>query len=154
MTKLVGVWILVALAACACTAQYQMTKSFDTWDAACAAVKEEYGENLCRGLDRPQVVQTQLLQILGALGVFVHNEYYVFVGNEAYLTLNGVTYDEVVFHETVHYILWHSEAERERCASEGMARKLTAEQFDIPESPTWRIQYGCTAPPGLGGMGI
>jgi hypothetical protein len=149
MSKFVVVCILIAAIACLRIDSAIAHKPFDPWYAACEAVEEEYSANLCEGLDRPEVVQTQLLRLLRALGLFVHDEPYVFVGDEDYLKQYNVTYDEVVFHETIHYILWHSETERVSCESEAMARKLTAKVFDIPEDP-----YGCTTSPSTGGMGI
>jgi hypothetical protein len=135
--------IPLAVSACAYQAGYFEVSE---WDKVCAAVEAEYDENLCAGLEPPTVIQSKIADILGVLGGFIHDEQYVFVASDSMLSLNDVTYDEVVFHETVHYILWWADYEKGQCESEAAARKITAKQYDKPEDPTWRVNYGCVAP--------
>lgn len=148
MNKLLWL-VVIPMAVSACVHQAGYFEPSE-WDKVCAAVEAEYGEDKCAGLSAPQVVQTKLLTFFGALGVFVHDEQYVFVTDDITLLLNGVTFDEVVFHESVHYILWYSDTIRGNdkatsCASEAAARKITAKQYDKPEG-NWRVVYGCQAP--------
>lgn len=154
MTKLKFVWLVaipLALSSFAYQAGYFAPSE---WDKVCAAVKAEYDENLCSGLEPPTVIQTKIADMLSMLGAFVHDEPYIFVASNLFIALNDTTYDEVVFHETVHYILWWKDYEKGRCESEAAARKLTAKQYGKAEDLTWRFIYGCVAPLVPGTFGV
>lgn len=148
-------WMLVAitLAIGACTTQYQLTKEPTVFELACQYVAEEVGDkDVCEGLEAPQVIQSGLVQILGALGVYVHGERIVYVAPSAVLEAAGVTFREVQFHETVHYISWFYEG-LEGCESEARSRKLTDKLYGREYDDSWRVWYGCNAPWLPTGMG-
>jgi hypothetical protein len=92
----------------------------------------------CSDLPEPIVVVTQHMPG-GLLGAYYRGEPYIFV--YTYLPLDKI--QQVIYHETVHYVSVYNDWNITRCASEELARSLTATRFNEPESTTWRENYGC-----------
>jgi hypothetical protein len=54
------------------------------------------------------------------------------------------TTEQIVFHETIHYILHEAGADVGRCKGEELARRLTAAEYGYRYSSVWKVGYGCT----------
>lgn len=137
MRKLILAWILavVALGACA-TYQNNTSRELTPFEAVCELVREEFGDT-CYGVEEPELIITELVEILGAYGIYVHGEGYIFIAP------NLSNKNEVIVHETVHYVLWELSISRVRCDSERFAREWTEIITGIPLDPTWEKRYGC-----------
>jgi len=150
MKKLIAVWIAVALSAGACVWQAQYTHEQDSYELACAALDE----GACTDLAAPIVVISGVPLIIGAYGLYIKDESYVYVLPQAEMDKLSIenwvtrfpTVAEVTFHETIHYILDHGENPPSRCESEAIVRDLTAKQFNFIEDGSWRARYGCGLP--------
>src|SRR5210317_401062 len=96
----------------------------------------------CRTLPPPKVVYTDNLFILvdsRNLGVYLHGGDTIYINKNRHL----VEHDQVILHETVHYIHDRLRMEVTRCQSEEQARVITARVFNKEVDPTWRERYRC-----------
>lgn len=150
MKKLIAIWIAVVLSAGACTWQYNMTKGLSPFAQACAAISE----TACVGIEAPTVIISRAPLLIGAYGLYIKDENYVYVLSQTEMDKMSLelwakrwpTVEEVVFHETIHYIMDRQLVSPNRCDSEELARELTSERFSFPVDPTWRSRYGCGKP--------
>ena len=92
----------------------------------------------CSDVDEPIVVITHFVPP-GYYGMYSPGEPYVFVNTRYPMDQIRKT----KFHEIVHYVVWETQFTRDRCESEALARRLTAEKFNEEEDPNWRERYGC-----------
>jgi hypothetical protein len=139
--------LLVVLAVGSCTWQHQSTKQLDPWAAACADVAELYDIDTC-DYDAPDIVYNSLLMegFTGAFGVFVYDEWRMYLASAAWITQNGYTVDLVQYHESIHAVL-HKDQKKGRCDSERIARELTDKRFGTDSANSgWEIPYKCVSP--------
>lgn len=146
---LLGV-IAAALAVAGACAYHETTREPTHFELACQIAEERY-ENACDGLDTPMVIETLLLEYIGAYGVYVRGETWVFVMPQDMIDMIAIlglkeppAKKWVIVHEMIHYILYNLYPLLTRCESETLARAMTAEISGIPEDPDWRAAYGCT----------
>jgi len=137
MRKLILSWILAAVAIGGCvTYQNNTPKELTPFEAVCQLVEEKFSDT-CDGLDEPQLILTELVKYLGALGVHINGEDYIFV------TPYALNVHEVIVHETVHYVLWELDISEGGCEGERFAREWTEIITGIPLNPEWEESYGC-----------
>ena len=99
----------------------------------------------CRGLPAPKVVHTDNPFILlddRNLGVYLHGGDTIYVNKKRHM----VEWDQIILHETVHYIHDQLRMGLTRCQSEEQARVITARVFNKEVDPEWRVRYECPAP--------
>jgi len=139
MRKLILSWLLAAVAIGGCVT-YQNRSStvpvYSDLELICQLVEDEYDES-CGDLEPPQVILSEIVAALGAWGIYVHGEGYVFVDPFA------PDVWEVTVHETIHYVLWELDLERETCPSERKAREWSEIITGVPINPEWEKNYGC-----------
>ena len=140
MLKLVLAWILVAVSAlgCAWYAQRTSPPPPTLFEVACVAVQEHYEYVTCDGLDEPVPVISKVVSVR-YYGFYHQGEKYIFVR----AGLPVARQQEVILHESIHYILDHLDVLISRCAAEELARKTVSDWFGTQISPTWERQYGC-----------
>jgi hypothetical protein len=120
------------------------------WELACADVAELYDRNTC-DYKAPDVVHGSYIisDIIGAYGVFVSIEWRIYLAPDWFIASGGLTRDEVLYHESIHAVLYGSQLlpEDSRCTSELIARELSDKRFGT-ESATngWEVWYGCVDP--------
>ncbi len=143
MRLLVLSWLLAATMIGACTSMY-VERELTPFEEVCALVEEEFGDS-CWGIDPPILIVSSIADVLGAYGVYVHDEQYIFISPS--LTNEEGQLDptrrEVIVHETVHYVLWELDIEQGECPSERLAREWTEKITGVPLDPLWVISYGC-----------
>lgn len=96
----------------------------------------------CSELDPPKIIYTALPELMGALGVFIADEPYIYINR----LKTSVPWEQIILHETVHYVLYYAGPELTNCQSEEKARVITARHFNQEVDPTWRKRYNCPAP--------
>lgn len=133
------------MAIAACVTQYEYTHEPTPWELACAALESECD------FEPPEVVRgSSLVPALGAMGVFVYDEWRIYMAPIGYVVSLGYRINEVEFHESIHAILHKEQPELSRCESEARAREETDKQFGGNSAdPSWRIVYGCVSPSQL-----
>lgn len=143
MRKLILSWLLAVVAIGGCASyQYRTTpieEPATPLEEVCNLVLEEFDVS-CGTLLPPILVLSEIVRFLGADGVYVHDEKYIFVSPTA------ENVKEVQIHETVHYVLWEldlGDVRDDSCASEALARDWAARIVGEEEDPTWRKRYGC-----------
>jgi hypothetical protein len=105
-------------------------------DEVCERVYEEFGIS-CGSLDEPIVIITDILPNRYH-GIYAHGEEYIFINASSPKPVN-----EIVAHETVHYVLYELGLPLGRCESEAHARSWASEITGAPIDPNWRDTYGC-----------
>lgn len=122
------------------------------WQDVCLTVEQELDKpGACADLPEVKVVITKLpAATIGAYGVHIQDEDTIFVAPQdvinqlalAALAEHVPSVEEVIFHESIHYIL-HNRNKVSRCKSEEYARKWTAKRFGFEYNEKWRMSYGC-----------
>lgn len=107
-------------------------KIVESYAYACEQVQNLYPEADCRTIEPPLLILTTLVEELGAWGVYMRGEPFIFV------TPDNPYLIATIIHEMTHYILFTTGAETDRCRHEEVAR------FVAGQSRPWRKQYGCT----------
>ena len=147
--KLKTLWLVwIPLAVGACTAQWQLTQEPDVWEAVCADVAAAYEVETCEDYDRPDIVRNSILmqQVIGAYGVFVYDEWRLYLAPVWFLAQGGLNEEIVTYHEMVHAVL-SKEVEVSRCESERVARELTDAKYGTDSADSgWEITYRCVSP--------
>ena len=135
--KLVLTWIAVALSVVACATQYNPKPVEPTaFEQVCTKALQEYGA-LCKDLEAPIVVYSQVVDDLEYYGFYYPGEPYIFVNPY------GDHVEKTLIHEIVHYVLHELDLVIERCESEEIAREWASELTDTEVDATWRIRYRC-----------
>lgn len=105
---------------------FDVEQQYDTWRYVCREI-EKY-DMTCLGVEKPLVVKTQIVEFLGAWGVYLPGEKVVLVSPNASNT--------TVIHEIVHYAM-HANGRRDKCEGEEIARAIAGQKQE------WRKLYGC-----------
>ena len=149
MHKLIAAALMVAfVSACATIVPPSATHKItdEEWNFVCAEVSARYPTVDCRVIPQPTVVVSKIvpsLPIPGLLGIFFHEEEYVFVNANLTPELQRV----VVVHETVHYILNYVFGKKiDSCTHEHVARQIHHKYEGTPYDDSWRFNYGCMEP--------
>lgn len=151
MSRLIAVWIAALLSVAACTTLTYDGNTEPQWfQQVCKLVEQDHA-GACEGLTAPEVVESSAPMLLDAYGFYIPGERYVYTLTDALLRqfqeLNP-TFDvpdmyEVRLHETVHYIADWAGMNLGRCASEALAREVTARWKGLVDDGSWRARYGC-----------
>lgn len=144
MKKLITTWIAVVFAVGACVSCANVpvvVKEPTVFEQVCAKVEQEYG-NTCDEVDEPTVMRTLLINIIGAYGITVYEEDAIYIAAEL---PEPTTYESVLYHEMIHWVLRKSGTmvPADRCESERVAREWTFEEHG-DEPGDWQATYGCT----------
>lgn len=115
----------------------------DTFDSACYWTDVMGYEVDCSNLPRPTVVESRIVTEVGGpgtLGLYGHGEPYVYVVSG----LSDARKQSVIFHETIHYLLYETYGyEVGRCESEEAARLATDLYNGRDYDPRWKNWYDC-----------
>jgi len=140
MTKLILMIILAGVAVGACV-DYQIrthqSLPSTEFELVCEKVEEVF-DTTCEGLQEPDVVYTQIIGQLGAIGAYMPGEYIIFID-----PMSTEPYSQVIIHEMTHYVLLKLNITSDRCDSEAIARKWESEITGNEMNPNWRRIYAC-----------
>lgn len=128
---------LALLAACAYVEHKAEPIPPSLFEVACAELRAD-----CTNIDPPKVIYSAIVEPYKALGIYFWGEPYIYINSETTL----VPWDQVVLHETVHYVIYEAELDYTWCGSEAAARVITARVFNTEVDPEWRVRYKCPAP--------
>jgi hypothetical protein len=106
-------------------------------EQVCSVLEERYPEIECRGIPEPIVVVSEIVPAMYN-GLYFPGEEYIFISK--YPT---VEQHIVVVHETVHYTIYESGLELDRCVHEQQARQITEIITGHPRDETWPSRYRC-----------
>lgn len=107
------------------------------FEVACAETRVD-----CTDMRAPVIIYSAWPELLSAVGVFVPDEPYIYINRMK----TSVPWEQIILHETVHYVLYYGGVELSNCESEEKARVITARHFNLEVDPTWRKRYNCPAP--------
>ena len=158
MKKLIATWIAVvfAIAACISCATAPVVQPPTVFEQVCLKAYVEY-EVTCSLIEEPEVRDTLLVNLIGSLGITIYEDNTIYIAKEL-LNLPGMTRDDIIYHEMVHWVLRKAGTltTTDRCESERVARVWTAARAGV-EVRNWQPDYGCTysipsedAPPVIG----
>lgn len=139
MARKLIVALLLLLIPAACSQSIITAFDPDEFRYVCKALDKD-----CSNIPPPIVVHTNLVEDYrwGTYGLYFHGEPYVFITSRVNETTNP-TLSDVIVHETVHYVLYQTNPEMGRCASERIARRVTSKYMGLEYDPSWEVRYGC-----------
>lgn len=142
--------MLVLILVAGCATIRPVNVELTPYQSACIALGQQEIAS-CAEIEAPVVIISQAPLLIGAYGFYMHGEKYVFALPQEDINklalAAGVdripTTEEVVFHETIHYILSETDSDVSRCRSEEIARRLTAAAYGYRYNSGWKVGYGC-----------
>lgn len=122
----------------------KMREGTDTFKAACYWTQTMgYADVDCSKFDKPTAVFSNVVRAWkgrNMLGFYFHGEKFVFVRSD----ISERMQQEVLFHETVHYVLYETYGNNVgRCESEAAARMATDLYMRRAYDMRWKKWYKC-----------
>lgn len=144
MRKVFLVLMLLALSTVA--TPHPSTVDIVLFEAACDVVQKYYpGKRTCKYIQPPKILWSEFRdqqtgRLLSMGGGHWSYSNYIMINVRP---LSWATKDELILHETIHYVAFRTGGQKGRCFGEEVARRGTAEYFDKEYTRDWKKPYGC-----------